>query len=222
VKRVIQKALAVTAMTAAVTAMTATVAHAEDAPIGPPEGGTPLEVRPSRPLETAAPEPASSAWTKIGLCGLIVAGAVAFYMKKRVPGAVTAAPSIKVAARTSIGVRSEIILVDVDGHRLLLGVTPSSVRTLSVLPAEPSLAAETPEEPRIGADPISIGSSFEKLLARARDEEPIPALVLPATPKRVQRDRVPSDRLQRDEESQPYEGQVAVLRTLRSKSKTKG
>jgi flagellar biogenesis protein FliO len=217
VKRVIQKALAVTAMTAAVTVMTATVAHAEDAPVGPPEGGTPLEVRPSRPLETAAPEPASSAWTKIGLCGLIVVGAAAFYMRKRAPGGVTAAPSIKVAARTSIGVRSEIILVDVDGHRLLLGVTPSSVRTLSVLPVEPSLAAETPEEARIGAAPVSIGSSFDRLLARARDEEPLPAIVLPATPKRAQRERVQSE-----EEPHPYEGQVAVLRTLRSKSKAKG
>jgi len=149
-------------------------------------------------------ESGTSIWTKLGLCGLVFAGAATFYLKKRAPGA-PVGPTIKVAARTSIGVRSEILLVDVDGHRLLLGVTPSSVRTLSVLPVEPSLSA-APEELQTepATQTASFGSSFDRLLARAQEEaELAPARATKSSP--------------RDEEPAPYEGQVAVLRRLRPK-----
>ncbi|NUO53430.1 MAG: flagellar biosynthetic protein FliO [Polyangiaceae bacterium] len=203
---------AVSAMTLAVTAMTMAEAHADATQPEPatdaaePETTTPLEVRPSRPLATAPVESGTSIWTKLGLCGLVFAGAATFYLRKRAPGAPVGS-TIKVAARTSIGVRSEILLVDVDGHRLLLGVTPSSVRTLSVLPVEPSLS-EAAEEPRTEAAPAmqtaSFGSSFDRLLARAQEEAEIAPVRAPKSSPR-------------DEEPAPYEGQVAVLRRLRPK-----
>lgn len=209
--RPLRRAAAVTAMTLAVTAMTMTAAHADATQPEPatdaaePEAPTPLEVRPSRPLATAPAESGTSIWTKLGLCGLVFAGAAAFYLRKRAP-AVPVGPSIKVAARTSIGVRSEILLVDVDGHRLLLGVTPSSVRTLSVLPVESlSEVAEEPRAASAAAPPTeSFGSSFDRLLARAREE----AELAPA--------RAPQPKSE-DDEPRPYEGQVAVLRRLRPK-----
>jgi flagellar protein FliO/FliZ len=189
--RALVRSATVIAMTIAVTAVTAATAYAEDVQ-QEPETATPLEVRPSKPLATAPQESGTSVWTKLGLCGLVFAGAAAFYLRKRAPGG-PVGPTIKVAARTSIGVRSEILLVDVDGHRLLLGVTPSSVRTLSVLPIEPMLSetaeVQAPAGPASQPVPVTVGSSFERLLARAQEEAEEPAI----------------------------EGQVAVLRRLRPK-----
>jgi flagellar biogenesis protein FliO len=224
--RSLHATLAATSLTLAVTALTLP-AGAQEQPIGPPapEQETPLEVRPSRPLEMAPAESGTSVWTKLGLSALVIAGAAAFYLKKRQPAPASKAPAIRIAARASIGVRSEILLVDVDGHRLVLGVTPSSVRTLSVLPADAEAAAE---EASLAArfNESSIGSSFDRLLARTREEdlaETLRETVLPrkppAAPRSTSRASVPSLAEEPGEKNRAVEGQVLSLARLKNKPK---
>ncbi len=213
-------------LTLGATAMTVSVAAAQDQPIGPPAPveATPLEVRPPRPLETAPADTGTDLWTKLGLCALVVAGGAAFYMKRRAQ-ITTPAPAIKVSARASIGVRSEILLVDVDGHRLLLGVTPSSVRTLSVLPAEPIPSEEESVVARFNT--TSIGSSFDKLLQRTREDdlaETIRDAVMPVRKPAAARGgrtlvsaAAPDD--DDDKPARAVEGQVVNLARLRNRNK---
>jgi flagellar protein FliO/FliZ len=221
VRKLSARLLTATCLTLGATALTVSAASAQEAPVGPPAPveATPLEVRPSKPLETAPVETGGGIWTKLGLCALIAAGAAALYMKKRSQAA-SPAPAIRVSARASIGVRSELLLVDVDGHRLLLGVTPSSVRTLSVLPAEPAASEEESAVARFNT--TSIGSSFDKLLQRTREEDLAETLrdaVLttkkPATNRTTRTMISAAD----DETERAVEGQVVNLARLRNRNK---
>jgi flagellar biosynthetic protein FliO len=122
-----------------------------------------------KPLELIAPSPTNGWGYKLALCGIIIAGAV-WLLKKRAllkPPAQTHAMTI--VGRTPIGVRNELILVDVDGQKLLLGVTPSSITRLAVLPvlgdvpslADPEVDPMTPAEQEPG---------FELAVKNARDK----------------------------------------------------
>ncbi len=210
-----------TTLTISVIALTPSLALADDESfVGPPpqlapqQGEqTPLELRPQRPLETAPAQSGSSAWMKIGLCGLVAAGAFLLYRRKRgVP--VAAGPSLRVAARTAIGVRSELIVVDVDGQRLLLGVTPSSVRTLSILTGEPASATASGEvdEPVTPA-PGTLGTHFERLLARAREDDGVATLRETAPPRR-RAPSTPSRSFDRPTLPSPIEDQTPAQRAL--------
>lgn len=214
-----------TCLTLGVSALTLAPAHAEEEPIGPPAPPepTPLEVRPTKPLELAPPSTGTGIWTKLGLSALVVGGAVAFYLKKRPRSGGGPVPTIRITGRASIGVRSEILLVDVDGHRLVLGVTPSSVRTLSVLPADSKLASEE-ETLTARFNESSIGSSFDRLLARTREEdlaETLREAVIPRRPaastRLIERSSLPS--VEPAEKSRGVEGQVLNLARLKNKQK---
>jgi flagellar biogenesis protein FliO len=127
--------------------------------------GEPLALRPAHPVDVVPTStPTMGLGTKIALAAMI--GGVAFFVYRRragqKPGRV---PALRVTARASIGARTEVCIVEVDGQRLLLGVTPSSIRTLTVLTQEELVeATTTPAE-----------ESLARLFASAkRDLEPDP------------------------------------------------
>lgn len=135
----------------------------------PPPADRPLVLRRTadKPLELSSGSSTDGLWVKLAACGLIVGGAV-WALRKR--GLLTPPPKahpMTILGRTSIGVRSELLLVDVDGQKLLLGVTPSSISRLAVLPVHgdaPSLADELVDP----AEPADQEPGFDHALASAR------------------------------------------------------
>lgn len=136
--------LTVAALTLAVSALTAP-AFAEEAPPAPePAKQTPLAVRPTKPLDLA-PAPAGSRYgTALAVFALV--GGAGLWLYKRKGAGKSGAPrrTITISTRRAIGVRSELLVVEVDGQGLLLGVTPGNIQRLAVLP-DPSIA-EAPAE----------------------------------------------------------------------------
>ncbi len=130
---------------------------------------TPLPVRPSRPLSLARVShgPVDSWKFLAGFAGL---AAALWYWKRRDPSAsASPAPELQVVRRAALGNRGEVVVIDVAGQRILLGVTPTSVQMLTMLdePAAPR-ATETVAD--------DAGMSFEArltaahALASARDD----------------------------------------------------
>jgi flagellar biogenesis protein FliO len=108
-------------------------------------------VRPTKPLELA-PQPSSS---RLGT-GLVaiaaLVGAGFWFLKKRQAKPAAAKRTIEIIARRTIGVRSELLVVEIDGHGLLIGVTPGAIQRLAVLPdAEGERLAD--EEPEADVEP---------------------------------------------------------------------
>lgn len=138
--------------------------------------GTPIQLRPNGPGEAG-----NSTTTNMGLKLLAVAavlGGAALFMRRRkntlmASGAIPGRSfTPRVLGRTSIGMRSELLVVEVDGQKIVLGVTPSSVSTLTILteepkdaPAEPELAAvrEPPTRELALARPLSVGSFRDRM-----------------------------------------------------------
>ncbi|MBI5512169.1 MAG: flagellar biosynthetic protein FliO, partial [Deltaproteobacteria bacterium] len=143
---------------------------------------TPLALRPSHPLNLA-PEPGSNhtSWTVL-LVFAVAAGGL-WYAKRHLPqGQAPAEGGLKILHRASIGVRSELLVVEACGQRLLLGVTPSAVQHLAALDApEGPSALAAPEEP-----PESVSARFEHMLTAAARKGP--ALV-----RDTERARAPSE-----------------------------
>lgn len=111
------------------------------------ENELPLALRPPTPL-ALAPQSEPIPWAYKFLFGAAIAAAGAIVWKKRRSLATKQATgtAVRVLGKTSMGLRGELALVEVGGMRLLVGVTPSSMQTLAVLPDEFSEAAETAEE----------------------------------------------------------------------------
>ena len=117
-------------------------APAPAVPAAAASGATPLTVRPApapKPLALAPQSEGLGVGYKL-LAILGIGGAVALYLKKkRGPRAEGPAPTkIDILARAGVGVRSQVFVVEVEGTRLLVGMTPSSIQTLAVL--------QTPED----------------------------------------------------------------------------
>jgi flagellar protein FliO/FliZ len=105
------------------------------------ESATPLALRSSKPLELA-PEPTHSGlgWKVVAV--LAILGGGAFYLRKRIGPKRIDDGQLTIVRRTAIGIRSELLVVNVEGQRMLLGVTPHSIQSLAVLDGEE--AAEAP------------------------------------------------------------------------------
>ena len=145
---------------------------AAPSPVAPPTA-TPLPVRPSRPL-ALAPERAP-AGSDLGWKFLVVfagaAAALAYWRKRNPPLTLDLGPELRIVRRASIGVRSELLVVDVAGQRHLLGVTPSAVQHLAILDDEDKPAASTAPAPaRDEAPAQDTVSRFEAMLESARSE----------------------------------------------------
>ena len=136
----IKRGLAATLVVLA--SLRAAEARADD----PPAAATPLAARPTRPLTLAPASDGTPVGYKI-LAGAGIAVAAGLWLrgKRRAqPKAKTTA--IGVVGRTSVGMRSELLVVEVEGTRLLVGMTPTTIQTLAVLDnAEPALANEEDE-----------------------------------------------------------------------------
>jgi flagellar protein FliO/FliZ len=134
---------------------------------------------PEHPLnlrhDSGALEPSGSTggiW-KLALLGVAVGAGVWFFRRK----AKTIAPTphdIRIVSRASIGVRVELVVVEVEGQRMLVGVTPSSVQRIASLGDEPradEAIAHAPEPDigeRFGA--LIEGTRTVTIRKRERDE----------------------------------------------------
>jgi flagellar protein FliO/FliZ len=183
---------------------------------------TPLSVRPATPVQLAPDAPASGFGFKL-FFGAAIIGGLAWYLRKRgvglgpgLAGAVRR-PTVeapKVLARTRIGLRQELVVVEVSGQRFLLGVTPHSIQSVAVLndPEEEEAAADTAA--RSSAPDPTVHDRFEALLSRTR--EPVDAR-RPSASTRAIRAAVDVDDEESDEPRRPSrepteEGQARALR----------
>lgn len=83
----------------------------------------------------AAPDTATSMLTVLLSLVLILGGfvAVAWFARRYLPG-MGAQGAVKVVATTAVGARERVVVVEVDGTWLLLGVGGGNVRLLHTLP----------------------------------------------------------------------------------------
>jgi len=95
-----------------------------------------LGVRPAHPLTLAPARESSDIGTKLAVMVVIAGAAFAFWKKRKNGGKVqgkSQTHTLNVTARARVGLRAEIVIVEVDGQTLLLGVTPQTIQTLSTL-----------------------------------------------------------------------------------------
>ena len=138
-----------------------------DARSSPAASATPLVVRPASRSRLAPDTPDSGfGWKVVAFLALLGGGA--YYLRKRVrPSGVANDGSLTIVRRTSIGIRSELLVVNVEGQRLLIGVTPNSIQSLAILDAdEPvALARTTIEDEASGSS--TVGERFAAMLQAA-------------------------------------------------------
>jgi flagellar biogenesis protein FliO len=177
----------------------------------PAETATPLATRPSKPLNLAS-DSTNTPWTyKVG-AGIAVAAAAALWMRnKRRQQKVKKKPArIDILARQSVAVRSELLVVEVEGTRLFLGLTPNAIQTLMVLdndsaPVEASADAEeelvsmksltAPKQRKhIETEPESLLETLVDVRDRAVVNAPAPPARRPSSTN-LPRPRLPSRRL---------------------------
>ena len=127
----------------------------------PTASATPLALRPAQATEST---PTTTTAGGVGWKLFAGAGAIALiawaFKKQRARKHGPERP-IRVVSRTSIGVRSDLLVVEVEGQLLFLGVTPGSIQRLAVLGAEPVLAAEQASEEEA---PATLADRFGTLL----------------------------------------------------------
>ncbi len=121
------------------------------APAAPP-GGTPLNLRPA-PAPFGTGGGAGSLAPQLALVALAAAGGLWLY-KRRARASADEYKPPKILSRTAVGVRSELLVVEVEGQVMLIGVTPQSIQRIAVLSVLPSAQqavtlqlAEPTEEP---------------------------------------------------------------------------
>jgi flagellar biogenesis protein FliO len=163
----------------------------------PATTGTPLRLRSAGASGSSDSPSSSGALWKLGALSAIIAAAAWWLKKKRgLLGAGTAPPkTIQVLSRASVGVRTELVVVEVDGMTLLLGVTPASVSRLAILGAgeiAPAKEEAAPEELDEGVDPKGVAAQdlgierFAKLLEGVKKSTPAPRLVVKDEPMPVE------------------------------------
>jgi hypothetical protein len=157
-----------------------TDAKADDAPKAAPRPEpTPLALRPEpTPLALKVEPESGSWWYKVLVAGLFGAVGLWFVRKRMAGGKPLPVAALRVVARQSIGMRSEIVLVEIEGNRrILLGVTPSSIRRLDVSErdealdaafAEPLAIAPAPPAPVAEPEPEPAPRAASRPRGRAR------------------------------------------------------
>lgn len=191
------KALAIGVMALTLASVTAPAFADEPAAPEPAASATPLATRPSKPLTLASPSEGSSFGYKL-LAGVVIATAAALWLRKK-HGRRPAAPAarIDILGRTSLGVRSELLVVEVEGTRLLVGMTPGAIQPLAVLDTPVDADAPADEETApVRADAgerehpaLEVADRARLLLGRPRTEptkvaQPAPRRTAPVRPAR--------------------------------------
>lgn len=176
------------AQPAAVAVPPAAAPVAEPAPAEAP-AATPLATRPTK-LVTMPSSSDNGQWGYKLLAGVGVAAAAGLWLKKKrgAKNGSTVATKIDVVGRTSLGMRSELLVVDVDGTRLLVGMTPSAIQTLAILDSPGLGSVEALAEDLPARDERTAAPRSERALREERRDDRDP------------HDRDPRDRDPRDED----------------------
>lgn len=80
--------------------------------------------------------------------------------------------SVKVVSSTSIGTRERVVVVEVAGTWLVLGVTPTQVSALHSLPARETLPSAPAGEPGAGGMAAAFATRLRDALANGRKAGP--------------------------------------------------
>lgn len=148
-----------------------------------PSPGTPLALKTDGPSASPRSSGEMGIATKVGACALIL-GAAAWAFKRRRNASKTdlgAKGSLALLSRLSLGARTEVCVIEVDGQRLVIGVTPQNISTLSVAGLESTLAEPEPiaAAPRLAdmRDRSSLSNALPQDIdgddrAETSDEEP--------------------------------------------------
>lgn len=161
-KRFVRSAAIALALAATALTVEAKADSAESAPPPPSEHATPLTLRSSKPLELAQ-EPAhlSTGWKIVALLALV--GGTLVYLRRRAPRRGDATGDLLIVRRAAVGIRSELLVVNVEGQRLLIGVTPHTIQSLAILDSE------EPASNGVSATaPTMLGERFAAMLDSAR------------------------------------------------------
>ena len=121
----------------------------------------PLQVRSQKPL-TLAPQNESTPWGYKLFAFVVVAGGIAFWVKKRrkIDAGKQKPARLDIVARSSVGVRSELIVVEVEGTRLLVGMTPSAISTLAILDSGDPMMARDEAPAHVEREPAIEPAAF--------------------------------------------------------------
>ncbi len=168
------------------------------APATAPAAATPLAPRATKPL-TLVPKEESTPFGYKLLAGLGIAAAAGLWLhkkKKDAAGGEKKKPTarIEILSRKSVGVRNELLVIDVEGTRLLVGMTPGAMQTLAVLEQPDSLtevsdeikaeAAERPVIQRLPEPAATPRAAFDAFQDEdADDDMPSPVSVIPSKPR---------------------------------------
>lgn len=161
------RAVAASALALAVILLAPVASADGDAPTAQEKAGLPL--RPNKPLSMAPAESsgASGLW-KLALAGVLAAGGVWLYKRraKNMAGAAPA-PKIRVVTRTQLAMRSELVVVEVDGATMLLGVTPHAIQLVTTLgdAAAPEVSRGAPELEPLRPAPAATPARMERQVA---------------------------------------------------------
>jgi flagellar protein FliO/FliZ len=126
--------------------------------------GTRLKLRPNTAIELDEQPTTDGWWYKLLACAFIVTGAMWLYRRRMTLKPPTDRHTMKILGRTPVGVRSELLIVNIDGQKLLLGVTPGSIQRLATLPDpmdEMVLAPAQPEDKLGGPDHAIPGGTVD-------------------------------------------------------------
>jgi len=167
-------------------ALCAFSAHADPAPANPPAWLAPKSAAKTPKVAAAAPG-MSAGRSLVALVSVSVLGGTALYLRSKKRNAPKARlAQLRVVSATKLGGRAQLVLAEVNGRQILLGVTDASVRKLGWMDTE---AVEEEEElsaarPRLMAAGTELGARASRVAA-----EPAPPA---ATPKRTFRDLLAS------------------------------
>lgn len=150
------------------------------APAPAPAAATPLAPRAAKPLQLQPKEESTPFGYKL-LAGLGIAAAAGLWLHKKKKGAAEGTiekkkpGTIDILSRKSVGVRNELLVIDVEGTRLLVGMTPGAMQTLAVLDQPESLTevredvkAEVESRPAIQRVPEPVAAASDE------DEDDLP------------------------------------------------
>lgn len=99
---------------------------------------------------------------------LIVVVVLAWVLKRFGGTALGRAGPIQVLGSAPVGQRERVVLVEVGGEQLLIGVAPGSVRRLHLLAEEADVHAPDPPERAQGMEPYSFRAQLHSILRRGR------------------------------------------------------